>query len=136
MAEFRIDGPIGFVTAGRTNSPEFGSLPTTEPEAWGPTRNPWNTEYSSGGSSGGASAAVAAGILPMAHATDGGGVAVSSAFMRSLVPAAFGVVPGVGMMLGLAVYLWAFIDPRRQGIHDKAAGTLVVLRPRLPRADR
>lgn len=60
------------------------------------------------------------------HATDGGVVTASSAFMRSLVPAAFGVVPGVGMVLGLAVYLWAFIDPRRQGIHDKAAGTLVV----------
>ena len=64
------------------------------------------------------------------HAGDGGSVTVSSAFMRSLVPAAFGVVPGIGQLLGLAVYLWAFIDPRRQGIHDKAAGTLVVLRPR------
>ena len=61
------------------------------------------------------------------HATDGGSVTVSSAFIRSLVPAAFGVVPGVGMLLGLAVYLWAFFDPQRQGIHDKAAGTLVVL---------
>jgi len=64
------------------------------------------------------------------HATDGGSVTASSAFMRSLVPAAFGVVPGIGQLLGLAVYLWAFIDPRRQGVHDKAAGTLVVLRPR------
>lgn len=63
----------GFVTAGRTNSPEFGSLPTTEPTAWGPTRNPWNTEHSPGGSSGGAAAAVAAGLVPIAHASDGGG---------------------------------------------------------------
>lgn len=63
----------GFVTAGRTNSPEFGSLPTTEPEAWGPTRNPWNTDHSPGGSSGGSAAAVAAGLVPMAHASDGGG---------------------------------------------------------------
>ena len=63
----------GFVTAGRTNSPEFGSLPTTEPEAWGPTRNPWNTNHSPGGSSGGAAAAVAAGMVPIAHASDGGG---------------------------------------------------------------
>lgn len=63
----------GLVTAGRTNSPEFGALPTTEPEAWGPTRNPWNTEHSPGGSSGGAAAAVAAGMVPIAHASDGGG---------------------------------------------------------------
>jgi amidase len=63
----------GFVIAGRTNSPEFGSLPTTEPTAWGPTRNPWNTEHSPGGSSGGSAAAVAAGMVPIAHASDGGG---------------------------------------------------------------
>jgi len=63
----------GFVTAGRTNSPELGSLPTTEPEAWGPTRNPWNLAHSPGGSSGGSAAAVAAGLVPIAHASDGGG---------------------------------------------------------------
>ncbi|MDO8390610.1 MAG: amidase family protein [Actinomycetota bacterium] len=63
----------GFVVAGRTNSPEFGSLATTEPEAWGATRNPWNTEHSPGGSSGGSAAAVAAGMVPIAHASDGGG---------------------------------------------------------------
>ncbi|MEI8239828.1 MAG: amidase family protein [Actinomycetota bacterium] len=63
----------GFVTAGRTNSPEFGSLPTTEPTAWGPTRNPWNTDHSPGGSSGGSAAAVASGMVPIAHASDGGG---------------------------------------------------------------
>jgi amidase len=63
----------GLVTAGRTNSPEFGSLPTTEPLAWGATRNPWNTAHSPGGSSGGAAAAVASGMVPFAHASDGGG---------------------------------------------------------------
>ncbi len=63
----------GFVIAGRTNSPEFGSLPTTEPTAWGVTRNPWNTDHSSGGSSGGSGAAVASGMVPIAHASDGGG---------------------------------------------------------------
>jgi len=63
----------GFVTAGRSNSPELGSLPTTEPEAWGPTRNPWNTDHSAGGSSGGSAAAVASGMVPIAHASDGGG---------------------------------------------------------------
>lgn len=63
----------GFSIAGRTNSPEFGALPTTEPEAWGATRNPWNADHSPGGSSGGAAAAVASGMVPIAHASDGGG---------------------------------------------------------------
>ena len=59
--------------AGRTNSPELGSVPTTEPIAWGATRNPWDTTRSPGGSSGGAAAAVASGMVPFAHASDGGG---------------------------------------------------------------
>ncbi len=63
----------GLVLLGRTNSSEFGLLPTTEPLRYGPTRNPWNPELSAGGSSGGAAAAVASGMVPMAHASDGGG---------------------------------------------------------------
>ncbi|QOT82049.1 amidase [Cupriavidus basilensis] len=64
----------GFNFFGRTTTPEFGANCTTESPAYGaPTRNPWDTDYSSGGSSGGAAAAVAAGILPVAHASDGGG---------------------------------------------------------------
>lgn len=63
----------GLVIFGRTTSPEFGLTGTTESLLWGKTRNPWSLELSSGGSSGGAAAAVAAGILPVAHASDGGG---------------------------------------------------------------
>ena len=63
----------GLVMVGKTNSSEFGLQPVTEPRLFGPTRNPWNTAYSPGGSSGGSAAAVASGMLPMAHATDGGG---------------------------------------------------------------
>lgn len=63
----------GMISLGRTNTPELGILPATEPSAFPPTRNPWNSGYSAGGSSGGAGAAVAAGLVPVAHASDGGG---------------------------------------------------------------
>jgi amidase len=63
----------GLVIFGKTNTPEFGLSTSTESRLFGPTRNPWNRDFSAGGSSGGAAAAVAAGVLPMAHATDGGG---------------------------------------------------------------
>ena len=63
----------GFVVLGRTNTPELGTAITTEPLAFGPTRNPWSTEHSSGGSSGGSAAAVASGMVAVAHGNDGGG---------------------------------------------------------------
>ena len=63
----------GLVIFGKTNSPEWGLMPITEPELYGPSRNPWNPGVTPGGSSGGAAAAVAAGILPLANASDGGG---------------------------------------------------------------
>jgi Asp-tRNA(Asn)/Glu-tRNA(Gln) amidotransferase A subunit family amidase len=63
----------GAVIAGMTNSPEMGAVTTTEPRYYGATHNPWHTGLSPGGSSGGAAAIVAAGISPVAHATDGGG---------------------------------------------------------------
>ena len=64
---------LGLVNFGRTNTPEFGGTVTTEPISHGACRNPWNIDHSTGGSSGGSAAAVAAGIVPIAHANDGGG---------------------------------------------------------------
>jgi amidase len=63
----------GFVVIGKTNTPEFGSVGVTESELNGDCRNPWDTARTPGGSSGGAAAAVAAGLAPVAHASDGGG---------------------------------------------------------------
>lgn len=63
----------GFVALGKTATPEFGAQPTTQPLAFGPTRNPWDTDRSTSGSSGGSAAAVAAGMVPVAHASDGYG---------------------------------------------------------------
>jgi amidase len=63
----------GFIAVGRTNVSELGTTITTEPVAWGPARNPWDLERSTGGSSGGSAAAVAAGMVAIGHANDGGG---------------------------------------------------------------
>ncbi len=63
----------GFVLVGKTNMPEFGILPVSEPRRFGPVRNPWDTARTPGGSSGGAAAAVASGMVPLAHGSDGGG---------------------------------------------------------------
>ncbi|MFZ5719618.1 MAG: amidase [Pseudomonadota bacterium] len=69
----RLYKAAGLNIFGKTNTPEFGIWPVTEPDLLGPCRNPWDLSRTPGGSSGGAAAAVAAGIVPAAHASDGGG---------------------------------------------------------------
>src|SRR5439155_1367773 len=82
----------GFVIVGKTNTPELGLMTSTEPQAYGPTHNSWDTTRTPGGSSGGSAAAVASGMVPVAHAGDGGGSIRSPSSMCGL----FGLKPSRG----------------------------------------
>lgn len=112
----------GLVILGKTNTPEFGLSPVTEPELHGITCNPWDTELSCGGSSGGAAAAVAAGMVPLAHASDGGGSIRIPASLTGL----FGLKPTrarvpVGPVMGESWFGLSVSHAITRSVRDSAA---------------
>ena len=112
----------GLIITGKTNTPEFGMVPTVEPELFGPTRNPWDTSRSTSGSSGGSAAAVAAGFVPMAHANDLGGSIRYPASACGL----FGLKPTrarnpLGPEYGDAISGWAVEHAVTRSVRDSAA---------------
>ena len=122
----------GFVVLGRTNVPEFGTTVTTEPMSFPATRNPWNPGHSAGGSSGGSAAAVAAGMVPVAHANDGGGsirIPASECGLVGLKPTRGRVSQGPQVAEG-----WAggTIDGSLTRTVRDAAGVLDVISARIP----
>jgi amidase len=110
------------IIVGRTNAPELGAWTTTEPESYGPSRNPWNLEHSTGGSSGGAAAAVAARMVPMAHASDGGGsirIPASECGLVGLKPTRGRI--SLGPDIGESWAGWVFEFAETRTVRDAAA---------------
>ncbi|HUX38773.1 MAG TPA: amidase [Rectinemataceae bacterium] len=112
----------GLIVVGKTNTPEFGLTPYTEPLAFGPTRNPWNLSRTPGGSSGGSAAAVAARIVPMASGGDGGGSIRIPASACGL----FGMKPTrgrnpTGPLFGEAWHGFAIEHALTRSVRDSAA---------------
>ncbi|MGE5290872.1 MAG: amidase [Micromonosporaceae bacterium] len=122
----------GFVPLGRTNVPELGTTVTTEPRAFPPARNPWRPGHSTGGSSGGSAAAVASGMVPVAHANDGGGsirIPASECGLVGLKPTRGRV--SNGPLIGES-WAGAVIDGVVTRTVRDAAGILDVISTRMP----
>src|SRR6185295_5830243 len=112
----------GLVILGKTNSPEFGISPTTESRLYGVTRNPWRLDLAPGGSSGGSAAAVTAGIVPVAHATDGGGsirIPASACGLFGLKPTRGRITAGPDIGEGLSGFAVQHVISR--SVRDSAA---------------
>src|SRR5215510_11216052 len=112
----------GLVILGKTNTPEFGMAPACEPARFGPTHNPWDLDRSTSGSSGGSAAAVAAGLVPAAHANDLGG----SIRYPASACGVFGLRPTrarnpLGPEYGDAVSGWAVEHALTRSVRDSAA---------------
>jgi aspartyl-tRNA(Asn)/glutamyl-tRNA(Gln) amidotransferase subunit A len=101
----------GAIVVGKTNAPEFGSTAYTKNLLFGVTRNPWNLEFSPGGSSGGSSAALAANVLPLVTASDGGG----SVRIPAVFVGAFGMKPSFGRIPLGPSDRWHWIDTVHYG---------------------
>jgi amidase len=122
----------GFVVLGRTNVPELGTTVTTEPMSFPPARNPWDLGRSAGGSSGGSAAAVAAGLVPVAHANDGGGsirIPASECGLVGLKPTRGRV--SQGPLIG-EIWAGGTIDGAVTRTVRDAAGVLDVISNRMP----